>query len=91
MRLIKCSSITPIKIARSSSPLFSRGGWGGFLSIINPMPAFSEAEIQVLIVLIELAQPVETPNNNHYRFFPKSETDPATCPITRYLYRVERP
>jgi len=35
----------------------------------------SEAEIQALIVLVELAAPKETPNNNHYRFFPKTIED----------------
>lgn len=36
------------------------------------MAQFTEAEIQVLIVLIELAHPIETPNNNFYTFYPKS-------------------
>ena len=31
----------------------------------------SEAEIQVLIALIELSSPIETPNNHSYAFFPK--------------------
>ena len=29
-----------------------------------------EDELQALIVLIELAEPIKTPNNNHYRFHP---------------------
>lgn len=33
---------------------------------------YSEAEIQFLIALVELAQPKETPNNNHYHFYPKT-------------------
>jgi len=32
---------------------------------------FREDEIQALIALIELSEPVETPNNNHYAFYPK--------------------
>ena len=32
--------------------------------------AYREDEIQALIVLDELADPVETPNYNHYAFFP---------------------
>jgi len=31
----------------------------------------AEAEIQLLIALIELEEPVETPNNNFYEFYPK--------------------
>jgi ubiquinone/menaquinone biosynthesis C-methylase UbiE len=31
----------------------------------------SESDIQILIVLLELAEPIETPNNNFYSFFPK--------------------
>jgi ubiquinone/menaquinone biosynthesis C-methylase UbiE len=31
----------------------------------------SEAEIQLMIALIELERPIETPNNNRYRFYPK--------------------
>jgi ubiquinone/menaquinone biosynthesis C-methylase UbiE len=38
----------------------------------------SEAELQVLIVLIELEDPVETPNNNFYQFYPKSVEAAAT-------------
>jgi ubiquinone/menaquinone biosynthesis C-methylase UbiE len=38
----------------------------------------SEAEIQVLIALIELSEPVETPNNNHYTFYPKTLSEAAT-------------
>ena len=37
-----------------------------------PNQDFSEAEIQALIALIELSEPIETPNNNFYTFFPKS-------------------
>jgi ubiquinone/menaquinone biosynthesis C-methylase UbiE len=37
-----------------------------------PKHDFSEAEIQALIALIELSEPIETPNNNFYTFFPKS-------------------
>jgi ubiquinone/menaquinone biosynthesis C-methylase UbiE len=32
----------------------------------------SEAEIQALIVLVELEDPIETANNNFYQFYPKS-------------------
>ncbi len=35
----------------------------------------SEEEIQVLIALLELDMPVETPNNNHYSFYPKNMTE----------------
>ncbi len=35
----------------------------------------SEAEIQYLIVLAELQAPRETPNNNHYLFYPRSEDE----------------
>ncbi|MCL5995192.1 MAG: methyltransferase domain-containing protein [Chloroflexi bacterium] len=50
------------------------------------MDTYSEAEIQVLIVLIELAQPKETPNNNFYTFYPKTVEEAA-----RYFksYRVD--
>lgn len=41
------------------------------------MHALSEAEIQVLIVLIELFQPIETPNNNFYRFHPQTVEEAA--------------
>ena len=41
------------------------------------MHALSEAEIQVLIVLIELSQPIETPNNNFYRFHPQTVEEAA--------------
>ncbi len=37
----------------------------------------SEAESQVLIVLIELADPIETANNNFYQFYPKSIEEAA--------------
>jgi len=36
---------------------------------------YSEEEIQALIVGIELADPIETPNNNHYSFYPKNATE----------------
>jgi SAM-dependent methyltransferase len=42
------------------------------------MDSFSEAEIQVLIALLELAQPKETPNNNFYTFYPKTLEEAAT-------------
>jgi SAM-dependent methyltransferase len=35
----------------------------------------SESEIQALIALIELEQPIETPNNCHYAFHPRSLED----------------
>jgi len=41
------------------------------------MHSLSEAEIQVLIALIELARPVETPNNNFYRFQPQTLAEAA--------------
>jgi SAM-dependent methyltransferase len=41
------------------------------------MIAYSEAEIQVLIALIELSQPKETPNNNFYTFYPKNLDEAA--------------
>jgi ubiquinone/menaquinone biosynthesis C-methylase UbiE len=37
-----------------------------------PQKNFSEEEIQALIALIELSEPIETPNNNFYSFFPKT-------------------
>jgi 2-polyprenyl-3-methyl-5-hydroxy-6-metoxy-1,4-benzoquinol methylase len=40
--------------------------------------SFTEAEIQVLIALIELEEPIKTPNNNFYTFFPKSLEEAAT-------------
>ena len=42
------------------------------------MPDYTEAEIQLLIALVELAQPIETPNNTHYRFYPKTPDEAAT-------------
>jgi ubiquinone/menaquinone biosynthesis C-methylase UbiE len=42
------------------------------------MDSFSEAEIQALIALLELACPKETPNNNFYTFFPKTLEEAAT-------------
>jgi ubiquinone/menaquinone biosynthesis C-methylase UbiE len=41
------------------------------------MKSVTEAERQVLIALIELADPIETPNNTHYAFYPKSLEDAA--------------
>jgi ubiquinone/menaquinone biosynthesis C-methylase UbiE len=41
------------------------------------MHTLSEAEIQVLIALIELSQPIETPNNNFYRFHPQTMKEAA--------------
>ncbi len=38
---------------------------------------YTEAEIQLLIALIELAEPISTPNNNHYIFFPKTMEEAA--------------
>lgn len=32
---------------------------------------YTEAEIQLLIALLEVAEPIETPNNNHYTFYPQ--------------------
>ena len=45
---------------------------------MNKRNTLTEGEIQVLIVLIELAQPKETPNNNHYTFYPKTVEQAAT-------------
>ena len=42
------------------------------------MPTFTEAEIQLLIALLELVQPVETPNNTHYHFYPQTLEAAAT-------------
>lgn len=42
------------------------------------MENLSEAQIQALIVLVELAAPKETPNNNHYHFYPKTIEDAET-------------
>jgi ubiquinone/menaquinone biosynthesis C-methylase UbiE len=36
---------------------------------------FTEAEIQALIALIELSEPIETPNNNFYDFYPRDIRD----------------
>ena len=42
------------------------------------MPAsILESERQVLIALIELAEPMETPNNTHYTFYPKTMEEAA--------------
>ncbi len=37
----------------------------------------TEAQIQLLIALIELEEPIETPNNNHYRFYPMTIEEAA--------------
>ncbi len=42
------------------------------------MQLYREAEIQVLIALIELQHPIETPNNSHYTFYPKSLAEAKT-------------
>jgi ubiquinone/menaquinone biosynthesis C-methylase UbiE len=42
------------------------------------MDSFSEAEIQALIALLELAHPKETSNNNFYTFYPKTLEEAAT-------------
>ncbi len=47
------------------------------------MDAFSEAEIQALIALLELELPKETPNNNFYRFYPKN-LEEAACYFRRF-------
>lgn len=39
---------------------------------------FTEAEMQVLIAVIELTQPIETPNNIGYTFYPKTLEQAAT-------------
>ncbi len=39
------------------------------------MAHLSEAEIQTLIGLIELADPITTPNNNGYAFYPKTMSE----------------
>ena len=41
------------------------------------MQPISEAERQVLIALIECADPIETPNNTHYKFHPTSLAEAA--------------
>jgi SAM-dependent methyltransferase len=46
---------------------------------MNPLPTpLSEAERQVLIAIIELCEPVETPNNTHYTFYPKTLEEAAS-------------
>jgi hypothetical protein len=47
---------------------------------------YSEAEIQWLIVLIELAEPISTPNNNHIMAKSKS----SLAPYDRDPYRAAR-
>ncbi len=39
---------------------------------------FTEAERQVLIACIELSEPIETPNNNFYAFYPKTIGEAAS-------------
>ncbi len=41
-------------------------------------PEFTEAEIQVLIAVVELTYPIETPNNIGYRFYPKTLEEAAS-------------
>ena len=40
--------------------------------------SYHEDEIQALIALAELAEPVETPNNNFYKFYPKNMEEVRT-------------
>jgi ubiquinone/menaquinone biosynthesis C-methylase UbiE len=42
------------------------------------MAILTEAEVQVLIALLELVQPKETPNNNFYTFYPQTLDQAAT-------------
>ncbi len=42
------------------------------LSLVPDLNHYREDEIQALILLAELSDPVETPNNNHYTFYPKT-------------------
>ena len=42
------------------------------------MEPYTEAEIQLLIALLELSHPIETPNNNYYTFYPTSLDEAAT-------------
>lgn len=39
------------------------------------METFTEAEIQALIAHLELSRPIETPNNNFYSFYPKTNEE----------------
>jgi 2-polyprenyl-3-methyl-5-hydroxy-6-metoxy-1,4-benzoquinol methylase len=39
---------------------------------------YREDEIQALIALLELTEPIRTPNNNFYRFFPKNMAEAQT-------------
>ena len=39
---------------------------------------YQENEIQALIVLAELTNPIETPNNNFYTFYPKNVQEAQT-------------
>lgn len=45
---------------------------------IKTMYNYQEDEIQALIALAELTEPVETPNNNFYKFYPKSMEEART-------------
>lgn len=42
---------------------------------MSSYPTLSEAERQLLIAMIELSEPIETPNNTHYTFYPKTLED----------------
>jgi ubiquinone/menaquinone biosynthesis C-methylase UbiE len=44
---------------------------------IDPAHLFTEAKIQLLIALVELEQPVETPNNTHHTFYPTTIEEAA--------------
>jgi cyclopropane fatty-acyl-phospholipid synthase-like methyltransferase len=44
----------------------------------TPSADFTEAEIQALIAHLELEQPVETPNNNFYTFYPKTLSEASS-------------
>jgi ubiquinone/menaquinone biosynthesis C-methylase UbiE len=47
-------------------------------SILEIIDDYREDEIQALITVAELTDPVKTPNNNFYRFFPKSMEEART-------------
>jgi len=49
-----------------------RLGGGEGDTCMEMMDNYREDEIQVLIALVELTEPIRTPNNNFYRFYPKS-------------------
>jgi ubiquinone/menaquinone biosynthesis C-methylase UbiE len=61
----------------SLGSLMHRRG-GEYKIDINVIDSYREDEIQVLIVLAELTEPVETPNNNFYRFYPKNMEEART-------------